>query len=237
MKPLVVIPARGGSKGVPGKNIKPLAGKPLIYYTIEAAKEVFPDDQIIVSTDDERIKKCVEKTGLKVPFMRPSELATDTAGTYEVLLHAINYAESFGYFPDTVVLLQVTTPFRNANHIRGALKLFDEDTEMVVSVKETKSNPYFVLFEENEKGWLEKSKNGNFQSRQQCPKVWEYNGGIYVIDCSAVKKQPLGDFTRVRKYIMDELSSHDIDSYFDWQVAEINAKTLSNDNRNTNRLS
>ena len=91
---LVVIPARGGSKGVPGKNIKPLAGKPLIYYTIEAARKVFDDGQILVSTDDEEIKSCVEITGLKVPFLRPPELASDSAGMYEVLIHAISWAES-----------------------------------------------------------------------------------------------------------------------------------------------
>jgi len=227
MKPLVVIPARGGSKGVPGKNIKLLAGKPLIYYTIEAAREVFSDDQIIVTTDDEAIKKCVEQTGLKVPFLRPAELATDSAGMYEVLLHAINYAESKGYFLDTVILLQVTTPFRNANHIREALKLFDEDTEMVVSVKETKSNPYYVLFEENENRWLEKSKNGNFQSRQQCPKVWEYNGGIYIINIKTLREKHLMKFTKVRKYIMDEWTSHDIDTMLDWVVAlEIQKKSI-----------
>lgn len=220
MKPLVVIPARGGSKGIPGKNIKLLAGKPLIYFTIEAAREIFPDDQIIVSTDDEKIKECVEQTGLKVPFLRPTELATETAGTYEVLLHSLSFAESLGYFPDTLVLLQPTTPFRNAGHIREAMNLYDEDTEMVVSVKETSSNPYFILFEENEDGWLEKSKKGNFQSRQQCPKVWEYNGGIYIINTRTLKKKLLVEFTKVRKYVMDELSSHDIDSLFDWLVAE-----------------
>lgn len=91
MKPLVIIPARGGSKGLPGKNIKPLNGKPLIQYTIEAAKEVFPEERICVTTDAEEIKSCVESYGLKVPFMRPAALATDQAGTHEVLLHAINF--------------------------------------------------------------------------------------------------------------------------------------------------
>lgn len=227
MKPIVVIPARGGSKGVPGKNIKPLAGKPLIYYTIEAAREVFSDDQIIVSTDDEAIKKCVEQIGLKVPFLRPAELATDAAGTYEVLLHVINFVESAGYFPDTLVLLQATTPFRNAGHIREAMKLFDESTEMVVSVKETSSNPYFVLFEENEEGWLEKSKKANFQTRQLCPKVWEYNGGIYIIKIITLKEKPLVEFTKIRKYEMDELSSHDIDTILDWKVAISIAKEVN----------
>lgn len=220
MKPLIVIPARGGSKGVPRKNIKPLGGKPLIYYTIEAAQSVFENDKIIVSTDDIEIKETVEKTGLKVPFIRPAELATDTAGTYEVLLHAIDFVENNGYYPDTLILLQVTSPFRTGRDIIEALKIFDNSCEMVVSVKETKSNPYYVLFEENTGGYLEKSKQGNFTRRQDCPKVWEYNGAIYIINVTALKTKHIKDFTNIKKFIMDEISSHDIDSIFDWIVAE-----------------
>jgi N-acylneuraminate cytidylyltransferase len=220
-KPLIVIPARGGSKGVPGKNIKPLGGKPLIYYTLEAAREVFPDEQILVSTDSQEIKACVEKTGLKIPFLRPAALASDTAGTYEVLLHALDYAESKEYFPDTLFLMQATTPFRTAQHIREALKLYDDETEMVVSVKETKSNPYYVLREENKQGWLEKSKKGTFARRQDCPKVYEVNGGIYIMRVSTLKTMPPSQFQKIRKYVMDEKSSHDIDTLVDWKLAEV----------------
>ena len=224
INPLVVIPARGGSKGVPGKNIKPLGGKPLIYYTLEAARDVFPDEQILVSTDSEEIKACVEKTGLKLPWLRPAALASDTAGTYEVLLHALDYIESKGYFPDTLILMQATTPFRTAKHIREAMQLYDEETEMVVSVKETKANPYYVLREENEEGWLVKSKEGNFARRQDCPKVYEVNGGIYIMQVSSLKKMHPSQFEKVRKYVMDELTSHDIDSMLDWEVGEMIVK-------------
>ena len=116
MKHLVVIPARGGSKGVPRKNIKLLAGKPLIQYTIEAARALFADDIICVSTDDIEIKEVVESLGLQVPFLRPNDLASDTAGTYEVLLHALNHYETTGYYPDTLILLQATSPFRTVTH-------------------------------------------------------------------------------------------------------------------------
>jgi N-acylneuraminate cytidylyltransferase len=146
---LCLINARGGSKGVPGKNIKKLMGKPLIHYTIEAARKLFSDEQIIVSTDDLNIKACAEQTGLNVPFIRPAELATDTASTIDVLLHALNFSEVNQYFPDTLILLQATSPLRNANHIKEALNLYNETIDMVVSVKETESNPYYVLFEEN----------------------------------------------------------------------------------------
>lgn len=220
MIPIVVIPARGGSKGVLGKNIKPLAGKPLIYYTIEVARQVFPDEQIIVTTDDEAIKTCVEMTGLKVPFIRPPDLAADSSGMHEVLLHAVKFAESRGLFPDTLILLQTTTPFRTSTHLKEAMQLYDKTTEMVVSVKETKSNPYYLLFEENKEGWLEKSKKGSFPTRQLCPKVWEFNGGIFIINVDNLKLKPLYDFTKVRKYVMDDFSSHDIDTILDWEIAE-----------------
>lgn len=220
MKPLVVIPARGGSKGIPHKNIKPLGGKPLIQYTIEAAREIFDDQAICVSTDDIRIKEVVEKTGLKVPFLRPKELSTDSIGTYEVLLHAIDYFESKSRYFDTIVLLQATSPFRTAAHIKEAMALYNKSCEMVISVKETKANPYYVLHEENNEGWLIKSKSGNFFRRQDCPKVYEVNGAIYIANLSLLKQKPMREFTKIRKYVMDEMNSHDIDTPLDWIVAE-----------------
>jgi CMP-N,N'-diacetyllegionaminic acid synthase len=220
MKHLVVIPARGGSKGVPRKNVKDLAGKPLIYYTIEAAREIFEDRHIIVSTDDEVIKEVVEKTGLKVPFLRPTELATDEAGTQEVLKHAIKFSEDIGYYPDTLILLQPTSPFRTGDHIRAALTLYHSDLDMVVSVKETKSNPYYVLFEENKEGFLRKSKEGDFTRRQDVPKVWEYNGAIYIINIKSLKAGSIIGFKAVKKYVMDEKDSIDIDSKVDFNFAK-----------------
>ncbi|MBD3627918.1 acylneuraminate cytidylyltransferase family protein [Cyclobacterium sp.] len=222
MKPLVVIPARGGSKGVPRKNILPLLGKPLINYTIEAAREVFSDEVICVSTEDEEIREVVEKSGLNVPFYRPLELAGDTAGTYEVLIHSVNFFEkNQKYFPDTLIVLQPTSPFRTGQHIKEALNQFSNSCEMVVSVKETHANPYYILREENRDGWLVKSKEGNFRTRQECPKVYELNGAIYIISVEALKKRNIGEFTRVKKYVMDEKSSIDIDSKMDWKIAEL----------------
>lgn len=220
MKPLVVIPARGGSKGVPGKNIKPLGGRPLIQHTIAATQEVFPNEQICVSTDDPAIRTCAEAMGLKVPFLRPEALATDGAGTYEVLLHALDFYQQQGYSADVLVLLQPTSPFRTARHIREALALYHPALEMVVSVKETRSNPYYVLFEEDSAGFLQPSKAAHFTRRQDCPPVWEYNGAIYIINVAALLQKPLSQFQKKVKYVMDEPSSHDIDTAFDWLVAE-----------------
>lgn len=224
MKHLVVIPARGGSKGVPGKNIKLLNGKPLIHYTIEAAREVFKDEEIIVSTDDPEIRSVAEKTGLKVPFLRPSDLATDTASSQDVLIHALDFFEKHDGTPDRIILLQPTSPFRTAGQIKTALTLMDEQTDMIVSVKETSANPYFNLREENNNGWLEPSKEGNFTRRQDAPKVYELNGAIYIINPNALRHERMAAFKKIKKYVMDEQSSHDIDTMMDWKIAEVIVK-------------
>lgn len=226
MKPLVVIPARGGSKGVPRKNIKLLLGKPLIHYTIEAAQNIFQNNVICVTSEDQEIIDISNQTGINVSLKRPEHLATDTSGTYEVLLNAIEFYESSGYFPDTIILLQPTSPFRTSDQIEDALKLYTDRIDMVVSVKETKSNPYYILFEEDKNGFLIKSKKANFHRRQDCPSVWELNGAIYIINVSSLKKNKISDFEKIIKYEMDEISSHDIDTNFDWKIAEIIANDI-----------
>ncbi len=221
MNSLVVIPARGGSKGIPHKNIKPLGGKPLIHYTIDVARGVAVDADICVSTDDPEIIKCVEDYGLKVPFVRPAELATDTAGTYEVLLHALDYYEKQGRHYDVVLLLQNTSPFRNAEHVKEAMKLYRQDIDMVVSVNKTKTNPYYNCFEEDADGLLKKTLDStSFVRRQDAPVTYEYNGAIYVINAEQLKKMPLGKFTRRVKYVMDDIHSVDLDNMIDWKFAE-----------------
>lgn len=222
MRYLVVIPARGGSKGIPRKNIKPFDGKPLIYYTIDTARAVCDDEDICVSTDDAEIISVVEEYGLKVPFVRPAELATDTAGTYEVLLHALDFYEKKGNHYDALVLLQNTSPFRTAEHLKEALKLYTPDVDMVVSVKECAANPYYCVFEENSKGFLHVSKgDGTIYRRQDAPKVYEYNGAIYIINPESLKKQHMHQFKKRVKYVMDEMSSFDLDTMTDWKIAEM----------------
>lgn len=221
MKILVIIPARGGSKGIPHKNIKPLNGKPLIHYTIDEAREIVSDEDICVSTDDPEIIKCVEDYGLKVPFVRPDELATDTAGTYEVLLHALNFYEKQGRHYDVVLLLQNTSPFRKVEQIKDALKLYTPDVDMVVSVKECAANPYYCVFEENSEGYLHVCKGeGNIFRRQDAPKVYEYNGAIYIMNAEKLKTTHMHKMQKRVKYVMDEMSSFDLDTMKDWNIAE-----------------
>lgn len=222
MRPLVIIPARGGSKGIPHKNIKELGGKPLICYAIDAARKFTTDDNICVSTDDENIIKVVEKYGLSVPFKRPDYLATDNAGTNGVLLHALNFYEEKGCHFDMIILLQVTSPFRRAEDVIEAAKLYDESIDMVTSVMPAKCNPYYDGFEDNDKGLLTISKgDGTIERRQDAPCVWQQNGAVYVINPSQLKAKGLAGMTKIRKYVMDEIHSVDLDTMFDWKVAEL----------------
>lgn len=222
MRYLVVIPARGGSKGIPQKNIRPFAGKPLIYYTIDTARTIVDDEDICVSTDDSKIIQVVEDYGLSIPFTRPAELATDTAGTYEVLLHALNFYERKGKHYDALILLQNTSPFRTSEHVKEALKLYNSDVDMVVSVKECKANPYYCVFEETPEGYLHVCKgDGNIFRRQDAPKVYEYNGAIYVINTTSLKNMHMHKFKKRIKYVMDEVSSFDLDTITDWKIAEM----------------
>ena len=220
MNDLVLIPARGGSKGIPGKNIKPLNRRPLIYYTLDAACEIAMPQNICVSTDSDEISTKVMEYGLDVPFKRPANLATDTAGSYEVILHAINFYEKIGFQLDRIILLQPTSPFRTGLHIKEALALYQNDLDMVVSVKETKANPYYTLFEENEAGCLIPSKPAQFSRRQDCPPVYELNGAIYIINIQSLKNGPISQFNRIRKYVLLEEDSIELDTELDWRIAE-----------------
>lgn len=222
MKTLVIIPARGGSKGIPHKNIKPLAGKPLICYAIDNARSVADDADICVSTDDPEIIRTVENYGLKVPFVRPESLASDTAGTYGVLLHALDFYERQGRHYDAVLLLQPTSPFRRIQDIKGAMELYGPGTDMVVSVKAASANPYYNCFEEGTDGFLCHSKgDGSFVRRQDAPPAWEYNGAVYVINPESLKASPLSQFRHVSKFVMDDLHSLDLDTPLDWKIAEL----------------
>lgn len=216
---LFVIPARGGSKGIPGKNIKLLDGKPLIYYSIDVARSFTSDDNICVTTDSDSIISVVEEYNLPVPFKRPPTLATDESGIYEALLHALDYYKSKGKTYDNMVLLQPTSPFRTATQVKNAFELYDNSFDMVVSVHESKFNPYFNLFEE-ENGLLRKSKPGTYVRRQDCPPVYAYNGAIYIINIKSLLNQPISSFQKIKKFIMDDESSLDLDNPVDWLIAE-----------------
>jgi N-acylneuraminate cytidylyltransferase len=222
VRKLFLIPARGGSKGLPRKNILPLAGRPMIEYTLDAALGAMEEeDELCVSTDDAEIIQVVEEYGVKVPFVRPAELASDTASSQEVITHALNWYEERNQSFDVVVLLQVTSPLRNSSHVKEALALWSPKIEMVVSVKETDSNPYYVLFEEDNNGFLQKSKKGSFTRRQECPIVYEVNGSIYIYGVTSILKKGMDGLGKRVKYVMAKESSVDIDDEIDLELAEL----------------
>lgn len=222
-RPLFIIPARGGSKGIPGKNIKPLGGRPLIAYSIEAARQSGADDaHIILSTDYPEIADTARLLGLEVSYMRPAELSTDTAGSREVILDAMDWADRRAISYDCVVLLQPTSPLRTADDVTGALAIYSPDIDMVVSVTPAASNPYYNCFETDPAtGFLHISKgDGLYTRRQDAPEAWEYNGAVYVINPVSIRRQPLGAFGRRVPYVMPRSRSIDLDTPTDWLVAE-----------------
>jgi len=222
MRYLYIIPARRGSKGIPGKNIKLLAGRPLIAYAIEAALEAgAPVEDICLSTDGEAIREVGRNLGLDVPFLRPAELATDTAGSREVMLHALDFYEHLRGHYDAIVLLQPTSPLRSAADIVAARDMYSPDIDMVVSVTEASANPYYDLFETNPDGSLHICKGtGLITRRQDAPPVWKYNGAVYVINPQSLREMPMGKFPKRIPYVMPRDRSIDLDTPADWMLAE-----------------
>lgn len=219
-KILAVIPARGGSKGLPGKNVKMLCDKPLIGWTIDAARGVLEDEDICVSTDYPSIVNVVRNYGLEVPFLRPDYLGSDTSGTREVLIHALDfYKKEKGKEYDTVLVLQPTSPLRNATHVQEALALYTPDVDMVVSVK--RSHAATVMVHENETGFLDFTLNTRAARRQEMPDYYEYNGAIYVINVHSLYASDSLNFEKKRKYLMDEVCSVDIDNQFDFDLVNL----------------
>jgi N-acylneuraminate cytidylyltransferase len=225
MRILYLIPARKGSKGLPGKNIKFLGDKPLIEYSIDfALNNLKFDDELCISTNDEAVIEIAKSKGISIPFIRPEELANDNASSYDVIIHAINQYEKLNQTFDAVLLLQPTSPFRIQDDFTRLIKEYNFDIDMVVSVKLAKENPYFTLFEENSNGFLNKSKVGNFEKRQDCPGVYAFNGSMYLINVESIKKSRIAELKSIKKILMPEERSVDIDTLADWTLAEFYLK-------------
>lgn len=219
---VAVVPARGGSKGLPGKNIKPLMGKPVIAYTIEQAKQSKHIDRIIVSTEDFEIAEVSKEYGAEIPFMRPAELSRDNSSTIDVLLHAIDWLEKEdNYFFEILVLLHVTTPLRDVEDIEGCINLLvDKNAGSVFSVTEAHRNPYFNMVE-MKNNQVRLVKKGNYVSRQMAPEVFDMNSSIYVWWKDIFKKKRSVILKNSCIYVMPKVRSVDIDDSFDFKVAEM----------------
>lgn len=222
MKPLFIIPARGGSKGIPHKNIKPLGGRPLIAYTLDVARELAPSPaHIFVSTDSDDIARVAEECGVPVPYRRPAYLSGDTASTDDAILDAMRVADEAGTEYDCVVLLQPTSPFRTADDVRATLARYTPDADLAVTVCAARTNPYVNCYETDADGYLHISKgDGHPVRRQDAPPVWEYNGAVYVINPESLRRSHMNAFTRRIPVEMPRERSLDLDTPLDWMVAE-----------------
>lgn len=219
---LAIIPARSGSKGIKNKNIVDLNGKPLIYYSIkEALKSNYISD-VIVSTDSEEIAKIAKNLGAKVPFMRPSFLATDTSKTIDTVIYSIEKLTEIGQEYDYVVLLQPTQPLRRSWHIDEAIELIINKKETsLISVSKVKEHPILIR-KIDENGYVKNLLNeSSTKRRQDFEDFYKVNGAIYInkIDENLTKDTSLND--NKLAYIMDEKYDIDIDEHNDLYLAEI----------------
>lgn len=221
MNVLYFIPARGGSKGLPGKNILPLAGKPVIEWSILAALQAKTKGDVVVSTDSEEIASIAKKAGASVPFIRPEHLAQDATPSMDVLFHFLDFQKAKGIDYDIVVLLQPTSPLRNASDIDGAFEqLKISNAQSVVSVAECEHHPLWaneLPADLSMKNFLRPEVKG--KNRQQLPCYYMLNGAIYIAKTSylAEQKSFIGD--RSVAFIMPKERSVDIDSEIDLIVA------------------
>lgn len=221
---LGIIPARGGSKGVPRKNIKLLAGKPLIAWTIEEAKKSQYIDRIIVSTDDDEIAKVSRDYGAETPFIRPQELATDEAKSNDIILHTLHWIEHNEKMQyNAFIFLQPTSPFRSTKHIDESIKKFyhDDFSDALVSVKISKDNPYWMK-KINSRGYLTNFMSGQKipTRRQDLPDVYTLNGAIYIASWNFFKNHKNFYASNCQFFLMDKWSSVDIDEEIDFKLAE-----------------
>ncbi|MES2936500.1 MAG: acylneuraminate cytidylyltransferase family protein [Pseudomonadota bacterium] len=217
---IATICARGGSKGLPRKNVLPLAGKPLIAHSIERALACAAIGKVYVSTDDDEIAQVAEQYGATVPYRRPAELASDTAGKLPAIEHLVRHLEAQGQHIDTVVDLQPTSPLRLPSDIDAALALAPK-ADLVVSVTEPSHNPYYSLAEARADGTLQVSKATGALRRQDVPQVWGLNGSIYVWQRAALARAVQDGFWTVAilPSPMPRERSIDIDDAFDFDMA------------------
>nr|WP_297767869.1 acylneuraminate cytidylyltransferase family protein [uncultured Butyrivibrio sp.] len=220
---IALIPARGGSKGLPGKNIKKLNGKPLIQYTIEAARRAKCIDRVVVTTDDLQIAEIAKLAGAEVPFMRPDYLSSDNASAVDVYLHAMDNLKGMLDNNKFMVLLP-TAPLRNETHIDQAYELFmASEAETLVSVKNADVPPNWYMFI-NENGKLEiptfASETTSLGNRQSYSSYYIPNGAIYILDYNLLKMNRTYYSDNTVPYVMNSLDSVDIDNIDDFEYAE-----------------
>ncbi|MEM1123349.1 MAG: acylneuraminate cytidylyltransferase family protein [Bacteroidota bacterium] len=229
MRILGLIPARGGSKGVPRKNIKSLHGKPLIEYSIEAGLACPLIEELVVSTDDEEIANVALKAGAKVPFMRPKILASDAAPTIDTVIHALNFLEAEDTSFDAVCLLQPTVPFREKTDLKDAIENFiTSQADSLISVRAVPHiyNPHWVYQEDTATGFLKLAvgEASVITRRQALPKAYHRDGSVYLTKTEVILAQKSLYGKKIVHHIMTASPNINIDTLEDWAMAEQYAK-------------
>jgi len=224
-KVLAVVPARGGSKGVPDKNIRMLGNKPLIAWTLQAATKSRYIDTCIVSTDSAKIAEIAVQWGGKVPFLRPAELAQDNTPGIEPVLHALQNLPGY----DLVVLLQPTSPFRITDDIDGCIeKLVDSKASSCVSVAMAHPSPYWMYtIQSNGRMQPLLETQQQYLTRQSLPEVYVLNGAVYVAEQESLQKNRSFLHSDTAAYIMPSERSLDIDTMHDFELAEMQIHRLN----------
>lgn len=218
-----LITARGGSKGIPKKNIIKVCGKPLIHWTVESAMKSKYIDKIFLSTDSDEIINSVKKFTVEVPFKRPKNLSSDKATSTDVILHFINWMKKNGNEYDTLLLLQPTSPFRKSEHIDSSIKKFLESKKALslISVTENIKSPYLSR-KISADGFVENLFNIKSEKRRQdIPVTYYINGAIYLMEIKNFKKYKTFQTPETLSYIMPYYSSIDIDEPMDLKIAEL----------------
>ena len=223
MKYIVLICARGGSKGLPGKNIMPLNGIPLIGWSINIAKKINRASRIIVSTDSEEIAKIAMEYGAEVPFMRPAELALDDSPEWSVWRHAITYLENQQAEEiENLVVLPATAPLRSIEDVNVCIDEFEKgEVDSIITVSEASRNPYFNMIINDSKGYSSIVINHNgITRRQDAPKVFDMTTVAYVVKTKFIKTSKNFFDGKVRSVCIPEERAIDIDTILDFKVAE-----------------
>lgn len=226
MKPICFIGARGGSKGVPRKNIKNLGGKPLISHTIESAINSDIFSHVIISTEDKQIAKIAKKYGAEVPFIRPKKLATSSASMADVMFHGITELESLGYNFEIFVNRDCTVPFIQISDIKKSIQLLKKTKcDQVVGVYKQHLNPYFNMMELGKNGFLKMSKSNGKRpvGRQSAPVVFQLNG-LWVYDKKKFLKYKKPLLPKTLPYEIPLETGFMIDTEFEFKIAELIVK-------------
>lgn len=229
-KILAIIPARGGSKGLPEKNIKPLCNKPLIGWTIEQAKACKYIDTIFVTTDNEKIANTAKDFGIDVPFLRPAELAKDTSSSMDVVEHVLSHFENKHIFFDYILLLEPTSPLRKKNDLDAAIQLAieNESADGIISLGEVHMEHPMIVKKINEKGKIAPYIDDviKISQRQQADKAYFPYGVIYMIKTEIFKKERAFYTNNILPYYIERWQNYEVDDIYDFIAIEAILKKL-----------